>query len=165
MKLTDQGVRDIKNASQRIEQGIKTFEKMGGKILGFYAVTGEYDYISIGESPNDEIGMAFVLGLSAQGNVRITTIQAFTKEKRKPWHHSFELLSAVKQALCQLRCNAPPTRRAQALRQSHPSTASIGSNFDGQGIRKGFFKVMRFVKNNLAGTAVSNGADHSGNDF
>jgi len=81
MKLTDQGVKDIKNAPQRIEQSIKTFEKMGGKMLGFYAVTGEYDYISIGESPNDEVGMAFVLGLSAIGNVRVTTLQAFTKEE------------------------------------------------------------------------------------
>ena len=81
MKLTDQGVKDIKNAPQRIEQSIKTFEKMGGKMLGFYAVTGEYDYLSIGESPNDEVGMAFVLGLSAIGNVRVTTLQAFTKEE------------------------------------------------------------------------------------
>jgi uncharacterized protein with GYD domain len=81
MKLTDQGVKDIKNAPQRIEQAIKTFEKMGGKMLGFYAVTGEYDYISIGESPNDEVGMTFVLGLSALGNVRVTTLQAFTKEE------------------------------------------------------------------------------------
>jgi uncharacterized protein with GYD domain len=81
MKLTDQGVKDIKNAPQRIEQGTKAFEKVGGKMIGFYAVTGEYDYIAIGESPNDEVGMAFVMGLSAFGNVRTTTIQAFTTEE------------------------------------------------------------------------------------
>ena len=81
MKLTDQGAKDIKNAPQRIEQAIKTYEKMGGKMVGFYAVTGEYDYIAIGESPNDEVGMAFAIGLSALGNVRTTTIQAFTKEE------------------------------------------------------------------------------------
>jgi uncharacterized protein with GYD domain len=66
---------------QRIEQAIATFEKMGGKMIGFYLVTGEYDYIAIGESPSDEIGMAFVLGLSALGNVKTTTIQAYTKEE------------------------------------------------------------------------------------
>ena len=81
MKLTDQGARDIKNAPQRIEQAIKTYEKMGGKMIGFYAVTGEYDYIAIGESPSDEVGMVFVMGLSALGNARTTTIRAFTKEE------------------------------------------------------------------------------------
>ena len=80
MKLTDQGIKDIKNAPQRIEQGTKASEKMGGKLIGFYAVTGEYDYIAIGEFPSEEIGMAFVMGLSAPGNVRTTTITAFTKE-------------------------------------------------------------------------------------
>ena len=81
MKLTDQGAKDIKGAPQRIEQAIKAYEAMGGKLIGFYAVTGEYDYISIGESPNDEVGMTFAMALSAQGNARTTTIQAFTKEE------------------------------------------------------------------------------------
>ncbi len=81
MKLTDQGAKDIKGAPQRIEQAIKAFEAMGGKLLGFYTVTGEYDYISIGESPSDEVMMRFAIALSAQGNVRTTTIQAFTKEE------------------------------------------------------------------------------------
>jgi uncharacterized protein with GYD domain len=81
MKLTDQGAKDIKSAPQRIEQGIKAFESMGGKMIGFYAVTGEYDYISIGEAPNDEVGMTFVMALSALGSVRTTTIQAFTTEE------------------------------------------------------------------------------------
>ena len=81
MKLTDQGVKDIKNAPQRIEQAIKTYEKMGGKMVGFYAVTGEYDYIAIGEAPSEEVGMTFVMGLSSLGNVRTTTCKAFTKEE------------------------------------------------------------------------------------
>ncbi len=81
MKLTDQGAKDIKNAPQRIEQAIAIFEKMGGKMLGFYLVTGEYDYVSIGEAPNDEVAMSFTMGLSALGNVRTITTQAYTKEE------------------------------------------------------------------------------------
>ena len=80
MKLTDEGVKDIKNAPQRIDQAIKTYEKMGGKMLGFYAVTGEYDYIAIGESPSD-VGMLFAMGLSSLGNVKTTTLQAYTQEE------------------------------------------------------------------------------------
>jgi len=81
MKLTDQGIKDIKNAPQRIEQGIKTFEAMGGKMIGFYTVLGEYDYVAIGEGPSDEVLMTFLLGLGSQGNVRTTTLKAFTKEE------------------------------------------------------------------------------------
>ena len=53
-KLTDQGIRDIKEAPQRIEEGTKALEAAGGKVIGFYSVMGEYDYVSIGEAPNDE---------------------------------------------------------------------------------------------------------------
>jgi len=81
MKLTDQGAKDIKNAPQRMGQAVKTLEKMGGKVIGLYAVTGEYDYIAIGEAPSEEAGIAFVMGLSALGNVRTTTCRAFTKEE------------------------------------------------------------------------------------
>jgi uncharacterized protein with GYD domain len=80
-KLTEQGVKNIKSAPERIEAGIKAAEAMGGKVLGFYATLGEYDYVSISEAPSDEVAMTFMLGLGAQGNVRTTTLKAFTKEE------------------------------------------------------------------------------------
>lgn len=81
MSLTDQGIKDIKNAPQRIEQAIKGFEAMGGKLVGFYTVMGEYDYVVIGEAPSDEVVMVFLLGLGSLGNARTTTLKAFTKEE------------------------------------------------------------------------------------
>ena len=81
MKLTDQGIKDIKNAPERIERGIKQFEAMGGKVTGFYSVMGEYDYVAIGEGPSDEVLMTFLLGLGSQGNVKTTTLRAFTREE------------------------------------------------------------------------------------
>ncbi len=80
-KLTDQGVKNIKDAPSRIEAGIKAFEKGGGKVIGFYAVTGEYDYVSFGEAPNDEIVTSFNLALGSLGNVRTTALRAFTTEE------------------------------------------------------------------------------------
>ncbi len=80
-KLTEQGVKTIKEAPGRIETGIKNVEKMGGKVIGFYAVTGEYDYVAIGEFPSDEVAATVSLAVSALGNVRITTLRAFTKEE------------------------------------------------------------------------------------
>ena len=80
-KLTDQGIRNIKEAPQRIEEGIKAIEAMGGKVIGFYSVMGEYDYVGIGEMPNDETAVTFALALGSQGNARTTTLKAFTKEE------------------------------------------------------------------------------------
>jgi uncharacterized protein with GYD domain len=79
--LTDQGIRNIKEAPQRIEEAIKGFEEMGGKILGFYAVMGEYDYVVICEAPNDEFAVTTTLALGAEGNVRTKTLKAFTREE------------------------------------------------------------------------------------
>jgi uncharacterized protein with GYD domain len=81
MKLTDQGAKTIKDAPGRIEAGIKAAEKMGGKVIGFYAVMGEYDYVAIGEFPSDEVATTFSLAISSLGNVRITTLRAYKKEE------------------------------------------------------------------------------------
>ena len=82
MKLTDQGMKNIKDAPQRIEAGIKAFEMMGGKVLAFYILMGgDYDYLSVGEGLDDKGVLAFALALGCQGNVRTTTVAAFTPEE------------------------------------------------------------------------------------
>ena len=80
-KLTDQGIKNIKDAPQRMEEAIKAAEAAGGKLLGVYTVMGEYDYVSIGEFPNDETVLTLTLAMGAEGNVRTTTLKAFTKEE------------------------------------------------------------------------------------
>lgn len=80
-KLTDQGIKNIKDAPQQIEQGVKGLESMGGKLVGFYSVMGEYDYVGISEAPSDEVITAFLLALGADGSVRTTTLKAFTTEE------------------------------------------------------------------------------------
>jgi len=79
--MTDQGIRNIKDAPGRVEEAIKGAEAMGAKVIGFYSVMGEYDYVAIGEFPNDEAAMAFALAVGSRGNVRTTTLKAFTKEE------------------------------------------------------------------------------------
>jgi uncharacterized protein with GYD domain len=81
MKLTEQGIKDIKNAPGRIDAARKGLEAMGGKLIDFYTVMGEYDYVGIAEAPNDETSMAFVMGLGSLGNVRTTTLKAFTEKE------------------------------------------------------------------------------------
>ena len=81
LKLTDQGSKDVMNAPARIDEAIKLYEKMGGKVIGVYLVMGEYDYVTIGEAPSDEVQTAFALALSSQGNVKTTSLKAFTTKE------------------------------------------------------------------------------------
>jgi uncharacterized protein with GYD domain len=81
MKLTDQGVKNIKEAPERIEVGLKAFEKTGGKLIGFWISIGKYDYVSIGESVSDEAALTWAIGLSSQGNVRVESVKLVSKEQ------------------------------------------------------------------------------------
>jgi len=54
---------------------------MGGKLIGFYATMGEYDYVAIGEIPSDELAMTFALALGSQGNVRTTSLKGFNQQE------------------------------------------------------------------------------------
>jgi uncharacterized protein with GYD domain len=81
MKWTAKGLETLDEAPQRTKETIETLEKMGGKLLGFYYLMGEYDMVGIAEAPSDEVAMAFLSGLNAAGNVRTTTMRAFTAEE------------------------------------------------------------------------------------
>ncbi len=81
MNLTEKGIKNIKNAPKRIEAGLKMLEAMGAKLIGFYVTLGEYDYVGIAEAPNEEVVMRFLLALGASGNVRTTTLKAFTRKE------------------------------------------------------------------------------------
>jgi len=78
MRLTDKGAQEIKSAPARVEAATKVWETMGGKLTGVWFLTGEYDYLAVGEAPNDEVALAFAMTLAAMGNVRTTTLKAFT---------------------------------------------------------------------------------------
>jgi uncharacterized protein with GYD domain len=81
MNLTDQGVKDIKNAPERMAEAVKGIEAAGGKLLCFYVTMGAYDYVAVAEGPGDEVAMAQLLALGMGGNVRTTTLRAFSQEE------------------------------------------------------------------------------------
>ena len=66
---------------QKLDESIKKLEAMGGKLIAVYVVMGEYDYVGIAEAPSDEVAMAFMLAMGAAGNIRTTTLKAFTPEE------------------------------------------------------------------------------------
>ena len=81
MKLTKQGITNIKDAPKRVEAATAILEKLGGKILSFYFTMGEYDKVVIAECPNDEVAMTMLMALGSYGNVRTTTLKAFSKDE------------------------------------------------------------------------------------
>jgi uncharacterized protein with GYD domain len=82
-RLTQDGIKEIKNAPGRAEKGIQFIEEMGGQVLCLYATMGEYDYVGITEWPDDEAAAAFLLAWGSRGVVRTTTLKAFTMDEYK----------------------------------------------------------------------------------
>lgn len=81
MNLTEQGAKDIKNAPDRVRAAAKSIEASGGKMVGFYLTMGEYDYVAITEGPSDEVALVQLFGLAMAGNVKTTSMKAFSLEE------------------------------------------------------------------------------------
>ena len=80
-KLTEKGIQNVKNAPNRIEQSAKDIKALGGNMVAFYSVIGEYDYVAIFEAPSDKDIMCFLLELGMAGSVRTTTLRAFDQKE------------------------------------------------------------------------------------
>jgi uncharacterized protein with GYD domain len=78
---TDQGIRNIKEAPQRMDAFKKTVASAGGKLTGFYFTIGKHDIVTIIEAPNDEAFANIVLSTGMKGSVRTETLKAFTEEQ------------------------------------------------------------------------------------
>lgn len=78
---TDQGLRNVKEAANRLDLGKKKLKELGGEIKAFYLTTGRYDMLAVVEVPNDAVLAAHLLWLGAQGNLRTETVKAFTEDE------------------------------------------------------------------------------------
>jgi uncharacterized protein with GYD domain len=80
LRWTEQGIRNFKDTTKRADAAKSEAERIGGK-LTLYWTFGEYDLVCILEAPNDEAAMEFGLKVGSLGNVRTTTLRAFTEEE------------------------------------------------------------------------------------
>ena len=81
IRWTDQGIRNAKDTTRRTDAAKSEAERIGGKIIAVYWTLGEYDIVGILEAPNDEAAMEFELKVGSLGNIRTTTLRAFTEEE------------------------------------------------------------------------------------
>ena len=78
---TEQGIRNIKEAPQRIDAFKKAVETAGGKLKGFYVTMGRYDIVTIVDLPSDEALANIALGTGSKGSIRTETMKAFTEDQ------------------------------------------------------------------------------------
>ena len=79
--FTDQGIKDIKDSPKRVDAMEQMIQKAGGKLVGFYATMGQYDLVMIAEGPSDEVAFTQLITMGMLGNVRTTTLKAFTRQE------------------------------------------------------------------------------------
>lgn len=76
---TDQGIRNAKQSPQRLEAGRELARKFGAEMKDFYLTMGGYDMIAVFEAPDDQAMAKHVLSLASLGNLRTTTLKAFSE--------------------------------------------------------------------------------------
>ena len=81
LNWTDQGAKNAKESGKRYQAARNMAEKLGGKLLSAYVTTGKYDVVSTVDMPNGDAMAKFATALSATGNVRTTTVRAFTPDE------------------------------------------------------------------------------------
>ena len=81
MRWTKEGLEKIKDSPSRLEAGKKAVEAVGGKVVGFYMLMGQYDMALIVEAPDDAVLARISLALSGKGATRSETLRAFTEDE------------------------------------------------------------------------------------
>jgi uncharacterized protein with GYD domain len=82
-KWTDQGIRNVKAAPQRIEAVKQAAQAAGGKVIFVYMLMGDYDLAILAEVPDDATAARLVLGAGMKGDVTTTTYKAFTEDETR----------------------------------------------------------------------------------
>lgn len=76
---TDQGIRNFRDSQRRAADFAEMVRGMGGTVKDFYWTIGPYDIVLLLEAPDDETATAAALKVSGLGNVRTTTLRAFSQ--------------------------------------------------------------------------------------
>ena len=82
LNWTGQGIRNLRDAVQRVDSGAQLAEqKYGVRLREVYWTVGPYDYVAFWEAPDEQSMSAFMLELGSLENVRSTTLRAYDREE------------------------------------------------------------------------------------
>jgi uncharacterized protein with GYD domain len=77
---TEQGIKGVKDSPKRLDAARALAKKFGCEMQDFYMTIGAHDMVAIMEAPDDEAMAKFALTLGSSGNVRTTTLKAFSED-------------------------------------------------------------------------------------
>ena len=80
LNWTEQGVKTVKESPARLDAARAMGKKMGVNIKEIYLTAGACDMVVIAEAPDDDTMAKFNLTIAMGGNVRTTTMKAFTED-------------------------------------------------------------------------------------
>jgi uncharacterized protein with GYD domain len=81
VNFTDQGVRYIRQTTERAKGLINAAAHLDVKIKDIYWTMGTYDAVFTAEAADDETITAFAASMGALGNIRTQTMRAFSAEE------------------------------------------------------------------------------------
>ena len=81
MNWTDQGVKAFRESADRADAARTALAAQGIDLGQIYWTIGAYDLVCVTEAPDDATLSAALLALGAQGNLRTTTMRAFTGDE------------------------------------------------------------------------------------
>lgn len=81
--LTDQGMRTVKDTTQRAEAVKALAGKFGATIKDIYWTMGRYDIVVVLECQDEQAATAFAVSIGSMGNTRSETLRAFSSEEMK----------------------------------------------------------------------------------
>ena len=81
VNFTDQGIRHIRQTTERAKSLINAAANFGVNIKDIYWTMGGFDAIITAEAPDDETVTAFAVSMGSLGNIRTQTLRAFSADE------------------------------------------------------------------------------------
>jgi len=78
---TEKGISSFKDSPSRADAAAQELATIGVTLKEIYWTLGPYDLVAVLEAPDDETVTAAMLKLGAAGNVRSTTLRAFSRQE------------------------------------------------------------------------------------
>lgn len=81
VSFTEQGIRNIKQTTERAKALSAAAAKLGIKVKETYWTMGQYDAVLVADAPNDEAITTLALSVGSLGNVRTHTMRAYSADE------------------------------------------------------------------------------------
>ncbi|MGH7830047.1 MAG: GYD domain-containing protein [Candidatus Binatia bacterium] len=81
VNFTDQGIRNVKQTTERAKAMSAAAAKLGIKVKDTYWTMGQYDAVLVADAPNDEAITTWTLSGGSLGNIRTQTMRAYSAEE------------------------------------------------------------------------------------